>query len=127
MFLGTLPTRMTRTCKPVEREENHEKGPRWSWAGNHMGNPRLYTTLAASTIYSLASAEEPLSAPNETSWNDVASNLYSLLLEFLQDQDNSPGYFQPALGVWECSDSTGDYMRTQIGSPGPNWTLVEIE
>ena len=25
-------------CKPVEQEENHEKGPRWSWAGNQMGN-----------------------------------------------------------------------------------------
>jgi hypothetical protein len=25
-------------CKPVEQEENHEKGPRGSWAGNHMGN-----------------------------------------------------------------------------------------
>jgi hypothetical protein len=26
-------------CKPVEQEENHEKGPIGSWAGNHMGNP----------------------------------------------------------------------------------------
>jgi hypothetical protein len=22
-----------RTCKLAEQEENHEKGPRWSWAG----------------------------------------------------------------------------------------------
>jgi hypothetical protein len=28
-----------KTCKPVEQEENHEKGPRWSWARNQMGNP----------------------------------------------------------------------------------------
>jgi hypothetical protein len=27
-----------RACKPVEQAENHKKGPRWSWAGNHMGN-----------------------------------------------------------------------------------------
>ena len=27
-------------CKPVEQEENHEKGPLGSWAANHMGNPR---------------------------------------------------------------------------------------
>jgi hypothetical protein len=27
-----------RACKPVEKEENHEKGPRWSWARNQMGN-----------------------------------------------------------------------------------------
>jgi hypothetical protein len=27
-----------RTCKPVEKEENHEKGPRGSWARNQMGN-----------------------------------------------------------------------------------------
>jgi hypothetical protein len=26
------------TCKSVEQEENHEKGPRGSWARNHMGN-----------------------------------------------------------------------------------------
>jgi hypothetical protein len=29
------------SCKPVEQEENHEKGPRGSWARNHMGNPSL--------------------------------------------------------------------------------------
>ena len=29
------------TCKSVEQEENHEKGPRGSWARNHMGNPDL--------------------------------------------------------------------------------------
>jgi hypothetical protein len=22
----------------MEQDENHEKGPRWSWARNHMGN-----------------------------------------------------------------------------------------
>jgi hypothetical protein len=27
-----------RSCKPVEQEETHEKGPRGSWARNHMGN-----------------------------------------------------------------------------------------
>ena len=27
-----------RTCKSVKQEENHKKGPRRSWAGNHMGN-----------------------------------------------------------------------------------------
>jgi hypothetical protein len=27
------------SCKPVEQEEDHEKGPRWSWARNQMGNP----------------------------------------------------------------------------------------
>jgi hypothetical protein len=27
-----------RPCKSMEREENHEKGPRGSWARNHMGN-----------------------------------------------------------------------------------------
>src|ERR1035437_5373250 len=26
------------SCKPVEQEENHEKGPLGSWARNHMGN-----------------------------------------------------------------------------------------
>jgi hypothetical protein len=25
-------------CTSVEQEENHEKGPRWSWARNQMGN-----------------------------------------------------------------------------------------
>ena len=30
-----------RTCKCVEREENHEKGPRWSWARNQLGNINL--------------------------------------------------------------------------------------
>jgi hypothetical protein len=29
------------SCKPVEQKENHEKGPRGSWAGNQMGNPEL--------------------------------------------------------------------------------------
>ena len=27
------------SCNSVEQAENHEKGPRWSWARNHMGNP----------------------------------------------------------------------------------------
>jgi hypothetical protein len=27
------------TCNPVEQEENHEEGSRWSWARNQMGNP----------------------------------------------------------------------------------------
>jgi len=27
-----------RTCKSVEWEENHKKGPRCSWARNQMGN-----------------------------------------------------------------------------------------
>ena len=31
-----------RTCKSVEQEENHEKGPRWSWARIQMGNPDQY-------------------------------------------------------------------------------------
>ena len=30
------------SCEPVEQEENHEKGPRGSWARNHMGNPSQY-------------------------------------------------------------------------------------
>jgi hypothetical protein len=25
----------------MEQDENHEKGPRWSWARNHMGNVRI--------------------------------------------------------------------------------------
>jgi hypothetical protein len=33
-----------RTCKSVEQEENHEKGLRWSWTRNHMGNPSLGLT-----------------------------------------------------------------------------------
>jgi hypothetical protein len=28
-------------CKSVERKENHEKGSRWSWARNQMGNVNL--------------------------------------------------------------------------------------
>jgi hypothetical protein len=28
------------TCKSMEWEENQEKGPRWPWARNQMGNPR---------------------------------------------------------------------------------------
>jgi hypothetical protein len=27
-----------KPCKFVEQEENHEKGPRCSWAGNQRGN-----------------------------------------------------------------------------------------
>jgi hypothetical protein len=27
-----------KTCKPPEQAENHEKGPRCSWARNQMGN-----------------------------------------------------------------------------------------
>jgi hypothetical protein len=27
------------TCNPVEQEENPKRGPRQSWAGNHMRNP----------------------------------------------------------------------------------------
>jgi len=27
-----------RTCKPLEREENHGKGPPWPRAGSQMGN-----------------------------------------------------------------------------------------
>jgi hypothetical protein len=26
----------------MEQDENHEKGPRWSWARNHMGNVSLH-------------------------------------------------------------------------------------
>jgi hypothetical protein len=32
------------SCTSVEQDENHEKGPRWSWARNHMGNPSLIWT-----------------------------------------------------------------------------------
>jgi hypothetical protein len=28
-----------KDLQPVAREENHEKGLRWSWARNQMGNP----------------------------------------------------------------------------------------
>ncbi len=28
-------------CKSLEQEENHEKGPRWSWTRNPMGNVNL--------------------------------------------------------------------------------------
>ena len=30
------------SCKRVEQEENHEKGPRGSWARNHVGNLSLH-------------------------------------------------------------------------------------
>ena len=33
------------SCKPVEQEENREKGPRWSWARNQMGNVSLIGTV----------------------------------------------------------------------------------
>jgi hypothetical protein len=90
-------------------------------------HPQFYQAIAITTIYTLAGSEEPPSVPDQITWEDSLSQVYGILLELLQDQDNSPGYFQPALGVWECVDSTGDYMKTQVGSPGPNWTLVEIE
>jgi len=31
-----------KLCQSVEQAENHKKGPRWSWAGNHMGNVNQY-------------------------------------------------------------------------------------
>jgi hypothetical protein len=31
-----------RTCKPVEKDEHHNKGPRSSWTRNQMGNPDLH-------------------------------------------------------------------------------------
>jgi uncharacterized radical SAM superfamily protein len=34
-----IPVYPESSCKPVEQEENHENGPRWSWARNRMGNP----------------------------------------------------------------------------------------
>jgi hypothetical protein len=34
-----------KACKSGRREDNHEKGPRWSWARNQMGNPSLYWTV----------------------------------------------------------------------------------
>jgi hypothetical protein len=30
----------------MEQDENHEKGPRWSWARNHMGNVSLHSKSA---------------------------------------------------------------------------------
>jgi hypothetical protein len=40
-----------KTCKPVKQEENHEKGPRRSWARNQMGNVSLneFPTFALPT------------------------------------------------------------------------------
>jgi hypothetical protein len=29
-----------KACKSVEKEQTQEKGPRWSWARNQMGNVR---------------------------------------------------------------------------------------
>jgi hypothetical protein len=34
-----------KTCKSVEQAENHEKGPRCSWARNQMGNSGLSESL----------------------------------------------------------------------------------
>jgi hypothetical protein len=31
-----------KLCQSVEQAENHKKGPRWSWAGNYMGNVNQY-------------------------------------------------------------------------------------
>jgi hypothetical protein len=31
-----------KLCQSVAQAENHEKGPRWSWAGNDMGNVNRY-------------------------------------------------------------------------------------
>jgi hypothetical protein len=31
-----------KLCQSVEQAENHKKGPRWSWAGNYMGNINQY-------------------------------------------------------------------------------------
>jgi hypothetical protein len=54
------------SCKPVEREENYEKGPRGSRAGSQMGNPNPYENQAAgkfrfqagaSNLYGLKSRE----------------------------------------------------------------------
>ncbi len=40
-----------KPCKSVEWEENHEKGPRWSWARNHMGNPSLCLIACESSAH----------------------------------------------------------------------------
>ena len=40
----------------MEQDENHEKGPRWSWARNHMGNVSL-------TIQNAADLEFPATNP----------------------------------------------------------------
>jgi len=38
------PARMGKSpCKCVEQAENHDKGPRGSWARNNMGNPSLHS------------------------------------------------------------------------------------
>ena len=42
-----------RTCKPMEQEENHEKGPRWSWARNQIGNPSLNRIVIAKSEWQL--------------------------------------------------------------------------
>jgi hypothetical protein len=34
----------------MEQDENHEKGPRWSWARNHMGNVSLSILPGAGTL-----------------------------------------------------------------------------
>ena len=37
-------------CKPVEQEENHEEGLRWSWARNQVGNPSLIVDRKTASI-----------------------------------------------------------------------------
>src|ERR1039457_63076 len=34
-----------KSCEPVASEENHENGPRWSWARNQMGKVSSYQSV----------------------------------------------------------------------------------
>ncbi len=47
------------TCQSVEQEENHEKGPRWSWARNQMGNSSLKNPqyLLTNLIFGVCSSQ----------------------------------------------------------------------
>ena len=39
------------TCKSVEQEENHKKGPRWSWVRSQMGNLKLILGLKGNAAH----------------------------------------------------------------------------
>ncbi len=42
-----------KTCRPAEREENHEKGPRWLRARNHMENLSSLIDLSGWIVVSI--------------------------------------------------------------------------
>ena len=111
---------LEKTCKSMELRENHEKGPRWSWARNQMGNVRLVWPIRAVAILAWLLMASSLMAEIRDVRKEIAQQTKQYIAQHFPDGKMPPKHdFSKNQPVSKGQPQVSDHKANTINGPTP--------